>query len=192
MKKDKHGNECDKLVHATIYTLASPKFDYFKAVEFTEKLYGSNGIYVSWGFGQCLALSKAQQVKLKVIDGACKWDQNNAEQDDLYDLVGAKNYSGILIFIVGGIKTDATKTLAGCAGHAPSKPAVVVSATGTMYTMAHELGHVLLTSSFTPVHETSTSNIMVSGTHRIAAGSSPTFNAAQVTQIKKSKLLKAC
>jgi hypothetical protein len=192
MKKDKHGNECKKLVHATIYTLALPQFDYHKAVEFTEKLYGSNGIYVSWGFGQCLALSEAQEIKLKVIDGTCKWDQNNSEQDDLYNLVKARNPSGILIFIVGGIKTDATKTLAGCAGHEPSKPAAVVSATGTMYTMAHELGHVLLTSSYSPVHETSTSNIMVNGTHRIPAGSSPTFNASQITQIMKSKHLKDC
>ncbi|HOW77341.1 MAG TPA: hypothetical protein P5102_13430 [Candidatus Competibacteraceae bacterium] len=61
---------------------------------------------------------------LEVIDGACKWDQNNSEQDDLFDLVKAKISGGIVIFIVGSIKTSATDTLAGCAGHAPLKPAV--------------------------------------------------------------------
>lgn len=61
-----------------------------------------------------------------------------------------------------------------------------------MYTLAHELGHVLLTSEFSPVHESSNSNIMVNGTHNSPAGSSPTFNAAQITQIKKSTHLKDC
>lgn len=192
MKTDKHGNKCDKRLPVAIYSLALPKFDYDKAITFAEKLYGSNGIYFDIRQEQCLNVSAAQQVKLEVIDGACKWDQNNSEQDDLYNLVDTWVSNSIVIFIVGGIKTSATSTLAGCAGHAPSKPAVVVSATGTMYTLAHELGHVLLTSSYSPVHETSTSNIMVSGTHRIPAGSSPTFNASQVTQIKKSKHLQAC
>lgn len=192
MKTDKHGNKCSQRLLVHIFSLALPQFDYGKAITFAEKLYGSNGIYFDIGQQQCLALSAAQQVKLQVIDGACKWDQNNAEQDDLFDLVKARIFSGIAVFIVGGISTSATSTLAGCAGHAPLKPAVVVSATGTMYTLAHELGHVLLTSSYSPVHETSTSNIMINGTHQIPAGSSPTFNASQITQIKKSTHLQAC
>ncbi len=192
MKKDKHGNECTKLLRVNIFTLAVPAFDYSKSITFAEKLYGSNGIYFDIGQQLCLALTEAQQVKLKVIDGTCKWDQNNAEQDALYDLVKSRMISGIAIFIVGGIQTDSTKTLAGCAGHDPAKPAVVVSATGTMYTLAHELGHVLLTSGFSPVHESSNSNIMVNGTHNIPANSSPTFNAAQIAQLKKSTHLKDC
>lgn len=192
MKKDKYGNQCNKILSVNIFTLAAVKFDYFKAIEFAEKLYGSNGIYFDIRQGLCLALSEAQQVKLQVIDGACKWDQNNAEQDDLFNLVKDRVTSGISIFIVGGIKTDATTTISGCAGHSPSKPAAVVSATGTMYTLAHELGHVLLTSSHSPVHETSTSNIMVNGTHKIPANSFPTFNKTQIKQILKSAHLKDC
>ncbi len=192
MKKDKHGNQCSKLLPVNIFELAPPQFDYFKAVTFAEKLYGSNGIYFDIRQGLCLALTSAQQTKLAVIDGQCKWDQNNSEQDDLFELVKGRVGTGISIFIVGGINTDGTNTLAGCAGHSPSKPAVVVSATGTIYTMAHELGHVLLTSTFSPVHETSNTNIMVNGTHNIPAGSSPTFNANQIKQIMKSTHLKDC
>ena len=38
MKKDKHGNECTKLLRVHIFTLAAPAFDYFKAITFAEKL----------------------------------------------------------------------------------------------------------------------------------------------------------
>lgn len=192
MKKDKHGNQCNKLLPVNIFTLAAVKFDYAKAITYAEKLYGSNGIYFDIRQQMCLALSEEQAIKLAVIDGQCKWDQNNAEQDDLFELVKGRVGSGISIFIVGGINTDGTNTLAGCAGHDPSKPAVVVSATGTMYTLAHELGHVLLTSTFSPVHETVTSNIMINGTHKIPENSFPTFNKTQVTQILKSKHLRDC
>ncbi|MBK8182946.1 MAG: hypothetical protein IPK63_08600 [Candidatus Competibacteraceae bacterium] len=192
MKKDKHGNSCNKLLPVNIFTLAAVKFDYNKSITFAEKLYGSNGIYFDIRQQLCLALTETQQTKLAVIDGQCKWDQNNAEQDDLFELVKGRVGAGISIFIVGGINTDGKTTLAGCAGHSPSKPAAVVSATGTMYTLAHELGHVLLTSTFSPVHETSNSNIMVNGTHNIPADSFPTFNATQIKQILKSTHLKDC
>ena len=192
MKKDKHGNQCNKLLPVNIFSLALPAFDYNKAITFAEKLYGSNGIYFDIRQELCLALSAAQQTKLAVIDGECKWDQNNAEQDDLFNLVKGRVGTGISVFIVGGINTDGANTLAGCAGHNPAKPAVVVSATGTMYTLAHELGHVLLTSTYSPVHETITSNIMINGTHKIPANSSPTFNVSQIRQITKSTHLRDC
>ncbi|MEZ5584062.1 MAG: hypothetical protein R3F37_16180 [Candidatus Competibacteraceae bacterium] len=101
MKTDKHGNKCDKRLPVAIYSLALPKFDYDKAITFAEKLYGSNGIYFDIRQEQCLNVSAAQQVKLEVIDGACKWDQNNSEQDDLYNLVDTWVSNSIVIFIVG-------------------------------------------------------------------------------------------
>ncbi len=188
MKKDKHGNECTKRLSLAIYTLAQVKFEYFKALEFAEKLYGKHGILFDVVAQQCLALKKADQVKLAVIDGTCKWDQNNSEQDDLWELVKPP-VGRLVVFIVGGIQKPKGPS-AGCAGHAPSKPAVVVSGSlGTNFTLAHEVGHVLLTSDFTPVHTFSKRNIMVNGTHKIPKKSFPDFNRKQLKQIMKSKLL---
>ncbi|MBL8259677.1 MAG: hypothetical protein JNM60_07720 [Candidatus Competibacteraceae bacterium] len=191
MKKDKHGNQCSKLLPVNIFTLAPVKFDYAKAITYAEKLYGSNGIYFDIRQQACLALTDEQTVKLAVIDGQCKWDQNNAEQDDLFELVKDRVGTGITAFIVGGIH-DGANSIAGCAGHNPAKPAIAVSAAGTLYTLAHELGHVLLTSTFAPVHETVTSNIMINGTHKIPENSFPTFNKKQIAQILKSTHLKDC
>lgn len=188
MRTDKYGNECSKRLPVGIYTLSTMSFDYFVSLTFAEQLYGKHGILFDVVDQRCLALSAAQQVSLAVIDGTCEWDQNNSEQDDLHALVSAPP-GRLCVFIVGGIqKPDGP--LAGCAGHAPDTPAVVVSgAMGTNYTLAHEIGHVLLTSSYSPVHETSTSNIMVGGTWRIPANSSPDFDADQVRQILTSNLL---
>lgn len=74
MRKDKHGNECSKHLPVSVYTLAITRFDYIKAQTFAEKLYGKNGILFDVT-GSSLWLNKADQVKLAIIDGACKWDQ---------------------------------------------------------------------------------------------------------------------
>jgi hypothetical protein len=191
MWTDRHGNRCSKRLPVGIYTLAAVQsFDYFEAVGFAEQLYGKHGIYFDIVSQMCLALDAAQQVRLAVIDGSCQWDQNNSEQAELHTLVNAPS-GQVSVFIVGGIQQD-TGPLAGCAGHAPDTPAAVVSGSvGTKFTLAHEVGHILLTSSYSPVHETSTSNIMIGGTHRIPVNGSPDFNEAQLRQIMSSRLLQS-
>ena len=191
MKKDKYGNNCTKRLPIHIRTLALPNFNYSKAIEIAGKLFGSNGIFMDIRSEFCLALSEADAVKFNVIDGECKWNQFSSEQEDLYELAKISPGSGVAVCIVGGVKTS-SGSLNGCAGHAPSKPAVVIGADATVYTLAHEIGHVLLGPSFSPVHTESTSNIMYKSTNGIPAGSSPTFNAEQATQIKKSGFLIAC
>jgi hypothetical protein len=60
-----------------------------------------------------------------------------------------------------------------------------VTAAGSQWTTAHEVGHVLLGSSFSPVHESSSSNLMFSSTPGIT-GNPPSLTDAQVAQIKRS------
>ena len=188
--KDKHGNECSKRLPVGIYTLALVEsFDYFEAVEVAEKLYGKHGIFFDVVTQLCLALDEAQQVRLAVIDGSCEWDQNNSEQAELHTLANAPQ-GQVSVFIVGGIQTD-SGSLAGCAGHAPTTPAAVVSGkAGTKFTLSHEVGHILLTSSFSPVHETSTSNIMISSTRNLSVNE-PNFNEAQLRKIMSHPLLQS-
>jgi hypothetical protein len=50
--------------------------------------------------------------------------------------------------------------LQGCAGHAPDRPAVTIAATAFKTTMADEVGHVLLSSSFYQVHTDDSANPM--------------------------------
>jgi hypothetical protein len=191
MKKDRHGNECSKRLPVGIYTLAAVQsFDYFEAVSFAERLYGKHGIFFDIVTQMCMALDAEQQVRLAVIDGSCEWDQNNSEQAELHTLVSAPP-GQVSVFIVGGIQQD-TGPLAGCAGHAPTTPAAVVSGSvGTKFTLAHEVGHILLTSGYSPVHESVNTNIMIGGTHQIPINSSPDFNAAQLQKILAHPLLQS-
>ena len=48
----------------------------------------------------------------------------------------------------------------GCGGHAPDRPAATVAQEAWRLDMAHEVGHVLLTSWFSPVHHPHPRNLM--------------------------------
>jgi hypothetical protein len=188
LAKDKHGNDCKHRLRVRIYTLAPVKFNYVKALTFAEKLYGGMGILFDTVHQSCPVLTVAQQAKLAIIDGTCKWDQNNKEQDQLHKLVKAPA-GQLCVFIVGAIKTPKGH-LAGCAGHEPTTPGAVVSSKDASdFTLAHEIGHVLLGSGYSPVHSGDQKNIMFTPTGNIPKNSSPGFNASQKTQIMKSKLL---
>lgn len=180
-----------KSVSIHIRTLAMPKFDYRKSIEMAKLIYGNIGVAFNVMSELCPVVSGTSTIDLSVIDGQCKWNQFNPEQSDLYSRAKPGS-GGITVFIVGGIRESPTKTLAGCAGHAPGKPTAVVSVEkGTIFTIAHEVGHVLLTSTYSPVHSTDTKNIMISGTWQIPAGTIPYFTEGQRQQILKSPLLNA-
>lgn len=128
------------------------------------------------------------EAKLNVIDMECKWDQENGDQTDLFKLANVGEKNGVFVFFVKSIKT-ASGSLNGCAGHKPKRPAVVISENCTPWTLAHEVGHVLLGSAYRPVHTADKNNIMYSKSSTFTQGSVPTFTAQQVEQIKKSPYL---
>lgn len=190
MSTDQYGSECSKRLDLHVRTLALPEFNYNDAIEYAGRLYGSIGVHFRLRSESCVVMNSTQSSRLAVIDGTCRWDQNNSEQNDLWTLAGIPKGSGIVAFIVGGINTG-SGTLNGCAGHDPRKPAFVVSRTASKFTLAHELGHVLLGSSFRPVHTDQMTNIMFGGgTSRIPSSSSPTFNSEQASRILASSFLR--
>ena len=64
------------------------------------------------------------------------------------------------------------------------RPACIVAKAGSKFCTAHEVCHVLLTPSFTPVHITDPNNLM----HPVDVNrtTTPGLTAAQVTQVKAS------
>lgn len=192
MKTDRHGNECSHEARITIRSIALPEFDYAMAKRNAEQLYGSNGIYFNVVSEQCTALSEEMALRLAVIDGTCRWNQFSEEQDDLYDAVGGSMFSGILVCFVGSLMKPDGGRLNGCAGHEPAKPTAVIGKSATVWTMAHEVGHILLSPSYSPVHTASSGNIMYRRSSTFTAASSPSFDAAQVTQMKSSRYVRPC
>ena len=93
----------------------------------------------------------------------------------------------VVVYYVNEIKDKTDGPLRGCAGHAPARAAVVVSTIGATWTLAHELGHVLLGASFSPTHvDDDTTNVMHAPTTTITADP-PSFSAKQIEKIRSSR-----
>jgi hypothetical protein len=152
------------------------------------RVYSQYGFRVDEGPGMSLAMSPNEELTLNVLDGACLWDQENDEQRLLFSLGGGRQgvaATDIMVYYVNGIREPDGGTPDGCAGHKPGAPAVVVSADAEKYTMAHEVGHVLLTSRFVPVHHGSATNLMFGGTW---IADPPGLTEAQVRALRASPL----
>ena len=169
-------------------SIGVPQIPELTALLNAQRVYAQYGINMEFASGQSLKLTDDEQLKLNVIDGQCQWDQANDEQKLLFGLGGMQGVgpNDILVYYVQSIQQTDGSSLNGCAGHEPTRPAVVVASTGTPWTLGHEVGHVLLGSSFTPVHASSTTNLMYAPTSSIT-GNPPTLTPEQVKAIKKSK-----
>lgn len=146
-----------------------------------QAVYAQYGIRVDFGSGSSLLLSQGDADRFKQIDGACAW----VAADKFFDveqLGGAIPHGGIGVFFVERFQQN----LNGCGGHAPNRPACIVARAGTQFCSAHEICHVLLTSSFAPVHVNDPTNLM----HPVdlPRSATPTLTPAQVNQIKLSPL----
>ncbi len=114
-----------------------------------EKVYAQYGIQIQFGSGQSLLLSEAEEQTFNQIDGECNWAINTGEYNQLHGMGGNVPSTDILVYYV---RRFASNTLLGCGGHATNRPACTVAAEASHWDTAHEVGHVLLTSSFPEVH----------------------------------------
>lgn len=147
-----------------------------------ELVYAQYGIQVVFRSGQSLGLSEAEAKRFEQVDGTCKWKITSGEYRDVQKLGGPVSPTEILVYYV---KRFSKAGSLGCGGHIPGHPACIVAASGSRWTTAHEVGHVLLGSSFIPVHSSDTKNLMYKSTPGISA-KLPILTNKQVTQIKKS------
>jgi len=117
-----------------------------------EKVYAQYGIKIQFGSGKSLLLSESEEQVFNQVDGECNWAINSGEFNQLHRLGGRVPSTDILVYFV---RRFASQNLLGCGGHATNRPACTVAANASPWDTAHEIGHVLLTSSFRPVHVSS-------------------------------------
>ncbi len=146
-----------------------------------EAVYAPYGIKIEFASGMSMGLSDSEAAKFEQIDGSCTWSISGGEYAELQGLGGTVSSRDIVVFYVNRFSSA---TLLGCGGHMTNRPACIVAAKARRWDTAHEVGHVLLTSSFTPVHSADNNNLMFATSR--TANSTPTLTAAQVTQIKAS------
>lgn len=131
--------------------------------------------------GDCLALSAADAAKFHQIDSACEWVVTGGEMAELQRLGGSAPLTDIIVYYVDRF---ASATLLGCGGHRPTRYACVVAAQASRWDTAHEIGHVLLTSAYAPVHSPDPANLMYAFSS--SSQTTPVLTVNQIAQIKQS------
>ena len=152
----------------------------------TQAVYAPYGIKIEFGGGSSLMLSREEQDRLTQVDGACEWEVTGGEYAELQQLGGPTPGSGILVYYIDRFG----EALNGCGGHMKGRPACVVARAGTHYCTAHEVCHILLGSTFSPVHIGDASNNLMHPVDFVRAAR-PVLTDLQVQRIKASPLCEA-
>jgi len=171
-------------------SIAIPAVGEFRQLSEMQRVYAKIGIEVVMASGLSLGLAEQDQLVLTEVDGNCEWDEVSEDQELLQDL-GRQQVppNEVVVYFATIIKEKNNETLQGCASHRPGKPACIVASTAVdKTTMAHEVGHVLLTSSFVPVHTTDSNNLMCEAP--VCTGNPAIFTPEQVAKIKNSPFLR--
>lgn len=165
-------------------SIALPKVAFERSLLDAQVVYGQYGIKIEYASGESLMLTPAQMRLFERIDGSCEWTLSSGEYHELHGLGSRAPANEILVYQVKALKAG---TL-GCGGHAVNRPAVTVGAKASRWDTAHEVGHVLLGSGFSPVHVNDRRNLM----HPTAAKYStiPVLSDKQVRQMRRSACCK--
>jgi hypothetical protein len=154
---------------------------YFETIlSSTQAVYAPYGIRVEYGSGESLMLEDDQRARLEQVDGSCKWTVTGGEYQEIQQLGSPVPANDITVYFINRF----TVSLNGCGGHMPNRPACIVAKAGSRWCTAHEVCHVLLSSTFRPVHIEDAANLMHSVD--LARAKTPGLTDSQVQQIKRS------
>lgn len=166
-------------LHFRSLSLTTVPFDsIFRAVQ---RAYAPHGIRMDLASGQSLGLPEDEATRLASVSGSCEWEITGGDYAEVQRLGGAIPATDVAVYLVNQF---ATPGLLGCGGHLPGRPACIVGSRAARYSTAHEVGHVLLGSGFSPVHDSEISNLMYAYENR--TGDPPGLKVPQITQIKRS------
>ncbi|MFI3220957.1 MAG: peptidoglycan-binding domain-containing protein [Methylococcales bacterium] len=146
-----------------------------------ETVFAQYGIRVYFASGESIRLTPDQQTMFNRIDQECNWTLNDGEFNQLQGLGSRAPSTAILVYHVNSF---ADSNVLGCGGHANNRPACTITASALAWDTAHEVCHVLLTSSFSPTHINDLRNLMHPASRRSI--SIPVLTDRQVAQIRRS------
>ena len=148
----------------------------------TQAVFAPHGIRIDFANGMSLGLASDVATRLSQVDGTCNWTITGGEYAELFRHGSDVPSSDVGVFFIDRF----SEAINGCGGHLTNRPGCIVARAGTKWCTAHEVCHVLLGSSFNPVHINDSRNLMHSVD--IQRSATPTLTASQVTRIKQSPL----
>ena len=190
--KDPLGNTCDWKVKLHLKSLGTPRVSEFTALRNAQATFGQYGIYIEFLSGQSLPAGvelNNQCLSLQNVDvGSCVMPQFMTGDQDMLFSRGSRQGVGpndILCYWVDRVESRGSQ-LAGCASHPTSQPACVVSALGSPWTLAHEVGHVL------GLRHTNGSTMLMSTPTASITANPPSISAADLITVKSSPCCVRC
>ena len=177
----------DRKVRLHFRSTAMPVVPELTALANAQQVYDGCNVLLEFASGLSMGASGMDLLLLDASDATCNWDDASDQQKLLEQLGGRQGVgpNDVVVYYVNQISQKSGGPLNGCAGHRRGMAAVAVAASGSPWTLAHELGHVLLGPSFSPVHHPDTINIMFAPTTGITAAV-PSFTPEQVARLRAS------
>jgi hypothetical protein len=168
-------------LHFRSLSLTDVPFD--RMLSSTERAYAQYGIQALFMSGASLGLSQEDQDRFNVIDQDCDWDLDSGEFAELHNRGPRFPLTDVGVFIVNRFQDANTL---GCGGHSADRPACTVTHDCSRWDVAHEVCHVMLTSSFSPVHTNDRRNLMFPTSSN---GATPlTLTEKQLAQVRANPL----
>lgn len=121
----------------------------------TRLVYDQYGISMEFTSGRSLWLDEQQTRTFDSIDQDCEWRLDSGEYNRLHSLGPSVPSNELKVYFV-----NRARGVLGCGGHAAGRPAATVAREAWPWDVAHEVGHVLLTSNYAPVHHPQRRNLM--------------------------------
>jgi len=125
-----------KRVRLHLKVLAEPvTFPLGHMIEAMREVYEAKGIGVEVASEERLTLPQLEDLAV----GSCVAGSLTTEQRRLFDHRDQAGDNDVCVYLV----RSTVPAVNGCAAHPPGRPSVVVASRATLWTLAHEVGHVL-------------------------------------------------
>jgi hypothetical protein len=191
---DPFGSRCDRVLRVHFRRVHDVEFNLSLSIRFAQQIYGPHGIHLQIASMATVQMTVTDRERLGVQETFCLPNIGNDERDELYNRFGVQDFASITAFLLKGFadpfgRPSPFETV-GCAAHPQHRPAVYLGSHADPWTLAHEVGHVLLGDHLN--HSDAPNNLMRSGHDERRTARNQVLDPEQVTYIRRSPYLLPC
>ena len=188
--RDKFGNSCNKTITLHLKILTAPiTFTIQQMLNEMIKLYGSlTKIQVNVASTESLSLPHLTELMV----GDCRHFGTTNQQNQLFNNRNNMEENHIAVYFI----RRTVPAYSGCAAYLPNKPSCVIVKDASLWTLAHEVGHVIGLSGHPDEREPPTrklyKRLMTSGGTANIQNPPPDLIQSEINTMTSSSLCKNC